>query len=333
MVPSDVFVAHTHRVWFDNLSRIAQPDYARRLVRLDEVNFWAPKAPLPLKRFAPGDLLFFRLGAPVRCIVGYGFFASFHPAHPALPADVHMVWDMFGPKNGARAKSELAALLGRSSNEDLLRPVGCTVLRDAVFWPDARWIPWGPERGYATSGLQRGRTDADPRNVRDLMAEVTRDQVSLPMDFDDRFVPVEVDERGRAATTRVEREGQSTFRLRLLQAYGWQCAVTREHTEPVLDAAHIQPYLGPRSNHLQNGIVLTKEFHALFDRGLATIEPPSARSDGYRLRISKQISQRWNNGKRYYQYDGQDLVVPANPALRPSVDAVIWHRENVFERV
>lgn len=333
MLPRDVFVAHTHRVWFDNLSRLARPEYEHGVLRLDEVNFWAPKAPLPLKRFVPGDLLFFRLGAPVRCIVGYGYFASFHPARPDLPADVHMVWELFGAKNGAMSKSEFAALLGRRSVGDLERPVGCTVLRDAVFWPESRWIPWGHERGYADTGLQRGRTDADPANVLRLMTEVTRDQVSLPFDFAARFVPLHMDERERVAVTRVEREGQATFRLRLLQAYDWQCAVTREHTEPVLDAAHIQPYLGPRSNHLQNGIVLTKEFHTLFDRGLATIEPPSAGVDGYRLRISKQISQRWNNGRRYYQYDNQELIVPANPTLRPSIDAVLWHRENVFERV
>lgn len=41
----------------------------------------------------------------------------------------------------------------------------------------------------------------------------------------------------------------------------------------VLDAAHIQPCLGPRSNHPQNGLVLTKEFHALFDRGYVTVTP------------------------------------------------------------
>jgi hypothetical protein len=41
----------------------------------------------------------------------------------------------------------------------------------------------------------------------------------------------------------------------------------------VLDAAHIQPYLGPRSNHLQNGILLTKESHTLFDLGYVTMTP------------------------------------------------------------
>ena len=37
------------------------------------------------------------------------------------------------------------------------------------------------------------------------------------------------------------------------------------------ESAHIQPYLGPRSNHVQNGVLLTKELHALFDAGYVTI--------------------------------------------------------------
>ena len=95
-------------------------------------------------------------------------------------------------------------------------------------------------------------------------------------------------------------------------------------------AAHIQPYLGPASNHVRNGLLLTQEFHTLFDRGLATVE---TRRDKYQLRVSPRIRERWNNGHRYYQFDKRELHVPADPALRPSPLALEWHREHVFERV
>jgi putative restriction endonuclease len=101
----------------------------------------------------------------------------------------------------------------------------------------------------------------------------------------------------------------------------------------VLDAAHIQPYLGPLSNHVQNGLVLTKEFHTLFDKGLATIEPPVTGRQGYRLRLSTQIKERWNNGRRYYEYENREVVVPEELALRPSAAALEWHRAMVFDRV
>ena len=62
-----------------------------------------------------------------------------------------------------------------------------------------------------------------------------------------------------------EWEGQGPFRLRMLDSHGRR-AISGERTGPVLDGAHIQPYLGPRSNHVQNGLLLTTDLHALFDR-------------------------------------------------------------------
>jgi hypothetical protein len=112
-----------------------------------------------------------------------------------------------------------------------------------------------------------GRTETDEQNIAELLAEVQRDNVEPPQELVEDFELVAVDERQRASVTQAVREGQGAFRLRLLEAYRGACAITGEHTEPVLDATHIQPYLGPRSNHPRNGLILTKEFHALSTRG------------------------------------------------------------------
>jgi putative restriction endonuclease len=323
------YIAHTHREWFDYLSTLAAAERSGAgPLRLDEVNFWSPRSPEPLrKNFAPGEPIFFRLGAPIRHVVGYGFFATFYPA------DVHLAWDLFLVKNGAASKAELARLLGRQTLNELEKPLGCTVLRDAVFWPEAQWIPWGSNMGYADSGVQRGLTEDEPVRVQTLFDAIVRDGVEGPSELTQKFLPIEVDDRRWADAIRVDREGRGTFRLRLLQAYGGRCAITNEHTEPVLDAAHIQPYLGPLSNHVQNGILLTKEFHTLFDKGLATIEPPDATRQGYRLRLSTQIADRWKNGHRYYEYKDSELAVPDDPSLQPSPLALAWHHEHIFERV
>lgn len=319
----EAYVAHTHREWFDFLSTHARDG------RLDEVNFWFPNSPRPPKKFEIAEPVFFRLGAPERKIAGCGFFATFQVV------DLGLAWETFGFRNGAPDRSTFYRLLGRRTAEDLRKPVGCMILRDARFWPDHRWIPWGTERGHADTGIQRGRTETDPANVARLFDELRRDDVAPPPDLLEEFEPLHVDERMLVSRPRVEREGQGTFRLRLLDAYGRQCAITGEHTEPVLDAAHIQDYLGPKSNHVRNGMVLTKEFHALFDRGLVTVEPPTrAKPDLYVVRVSRLIHDRWNNGKRYLEHDGKPLkAVPANPALRPSTAALEWHREVKFERV
>lgn len=318
-----VYIAHTNREWFDNLSITGAPR-ADGLARVDEVNFWSPKSPKPIKRFARGEPVFFRLGAPERRIAGYGFFADH-----LSDIDVLLAWRLFGPKNGAPTLIDFARILGRT-NATLRHPLGCTLLRDATFWPEARWIPWGSERGYASTGLQRGRTEADVANLALLHAQLQLDAVAPPQDLAPRFHLVEGDARRVVTTEQVRREGQGTFRARLLKAYRVQCAITGEHTEPVLDAAHIQPYLGPASNHLQNGLLLAQEFHTLFDRGLVCVEP---RGDDYTLRVSKLLEERWNNGRRYREYDGKALRVPDEQALRPSIEALEWHREEVYEKV
>ena len=120
------------------------------------------------------------------------------------------------------------------------------------------------------------------------------------------FQPLQVDERELILARTVQRVGQGTFRARLLDAYDRRCAITGERTEPVLDAAHIQPYLGPRSNHVRNGLVLSKEFHTLFDLGYVTVDPD------YRVHVSPRLRADWRNGRRFYEYDGQPLAqIPA----------------------
>jgi putative restriction endonuclease len=318
----EVFIAHTHREWFDFLSRHTENG------RLDEVNFWFPKSQKPPKNFRAGEPIFFRLGAPERKVAGYGFFASFQ----LLP--LSLAWDSFGHRNGAVDRSTFHGILGRITPEQMALPLACMVLLEARFWPDSRWIPWASSRGYAESGVQMGRTDIDPTNLELLFEAMRRDAAEAPTELGDDFEPLDVDEREVASADIKVREGQGAFRLRLLETYRGCCAITGEHTEPVLDAAHIQGYLGPRSNHPQNGLILTKEFHALFDKGLVTIEPPLRSSNDYRIRVSRLIRERWKNGRRYNEFDGLPLVsLPRDPRLRPSPGALEWHREVRFEKV
>jgi hypothetical protein len=50
------------------------------------------------------------------------------------------------------------------------------------------------------------------------------------------------------------RLGQGAFRVAVTDAYGRSCAVTREHSLPVLEAAHIQPYaLGGTARRAERG--------------------------------------------------------------------------------
>lgn len=311
------YIALTDERWFDFLSSRAVDG------RVDEVNFWHPRAQRPLiKTMRPGDPVFFRLKKGRNVIVGYGFFAHF------LVVGVDEAWSLFGWKNGDDSFAGFLGRIGGYRGEDLRRvenrrkPLGCTILRDARFWPDPSWMPWGAGRGWKPNIVQ-GKTERDPRRAQALLARIAADAAVQPADLMDRFEPLDVDERTWVERRVARREGQGTFKARLLDSYG-QCAITGEHTRPVLDGAHIQPYLDPRSNHVQNGLLLTKEFHTLFDQGYVTVTPD------YEVRVSSALHDRWNNGKRYYQYDGAPLRTPKDPAHWPSRAALEWHARQRF---
>jgi putative restriction endonuclease len=312
------YVALTDKAWFDFVSSRAVDG------GLDEANFWSPNAQKPMKRFELGEPIFLRLKKPHHAIAGYGFFA-----HWSL-LDLDAAWDFFAWKNGDPDKVSFFERLGRYRGIDLFdasvqpKPLACTLLRSVSVWPQDRWIAWGDAMGWPSS-TQQGKTETDEQRVELLLGLIATEQHDTPEEFTDAFALVGTDERRVVEARIAQREGQGTFRARLLDAYGRRCAITGEHTEPVLDAAHIQPDLGPRSNHLQNGLVLTKEFHVLFDRGLVTVTPD------YEVRVSSRIKAEWKNG-RYYPYDGKQLAqLPAVASQRPSQEALAWHLERVFQ--
>jgi len=313
------FIANTDKRWFDFLSTKASAGV------VDEVNFWSPSAERPMKRMQPGEPVFFRLKSPDNAIAGYGFFAHFQLVR------IDLAWEIFGYKNGDPDRGtfyrRIAAYRGvdPTSLLDFPSPLACTVLRQAHFWPDPSWIPWGEDRGWRRNIVQ-GRTEDDAARAELLLSMVRRDGVTAPGDLAGAFRPSGIDRRTWMERQVAEREGQGTFRLRLLGAWNGSCAITGEHTELVLDAAHIEPYRGPQSNHVQNGLLLTKEFHALFDAGYLTVTP-----EEHRVLVSPRLYKDWNNGRRFRPYDGQPLDhLPARPELRPSAEVLDWHRRTVF---
>ena len=314
------FIAVTDDRWFRFLKGEASGG------RVDEVNFWSPRSVRKIKAFAPGEPVFFRLKRGFDAIAGYGFFA--HHTVIGLAA----AWDVFGWRNGEPDEVTFLGRIGEYRGEDLLDPrhrsdpIACTILRDARFWPRDQWIPWGVDQGWAKNIVQ-GKTERDPVRAELLRGAITADHSydETCAEYREQFEVLDFDARRWRVAETVVREGQGTFRTRILDAYGRRCAITGERTEPVLDAAHIQPYLGPPSNHVQNGLLLTKEFHALFDEGLVGVTP-----DGF-VKVSRALRQRWQNGRRYYDYDGKSLAkLPDDPRHRPSEEALEWHMRARF---
>lgn len=311
-------VALTDRSWFDHLRSRARATGGR----LDEVNFWRPKSQREASGLPPGAPFFLRLKAPVNAIAGFGFFAVWH----LLP--LREAWTLFGDKNGAPDFAgflrRIAAFRGESDLAESL-PVGCVVLRDVTFLEERDFLPWGGNEGWSRNiVVEKGYDLASPPGDR-LLRLIRERRASAAAEFSPEFAIVECDQRRLVESRSILREGQAAFRLRLLDAYGNRCAVTGERTVPVLDAAHIQPYLGPASNHVQNGIVLRSDLHELFDRGYVTVTPE------LKIKVSDRIRAEFENGRDYYALQDNPVKVrPRRDDERPSAEALRWHNERVF---
>ncbi|MBE1486766.1 HNH endonuclease [Plantactinospora soyae] len=109
------------------------------------------------------------------------------------------------------------------------------------------------------------------------------------------------------------RQGQVSFRRRLIEAYGGRCAITGCDVEAVLQAAHISRYDGAATNQVNNGLLLRADLHNLFDRGLLWID------DSYQIRLAETATH-------YAELAGRRLRLPKRVADRPDKAALRQHR-------
>ncbi len=123
----------------------------------------------------------------------------------------------------------------------------------------------------------------------------------------------------RKVTSEKDRLGQSEFRQAVLRSYGQRCCVTAVSVVELLEAAHIQPYIDARSNHVQNGLAMRVDIHRLFDEGLVSI------SEDGTLMVSSRLS-----GTSYASLAGRKVRQPLASSQAPSRLALDYHRTNLF---
>lgn len=124
------------------------------------------------------------------------------------------------------------------------------------------------------------------------------------------------DARERILSSIVRRRGQPAFRKQLLKAYHGRCAITGCDVEAVLDAAHIIPYKGPKTNHPGNGLLLRTDLHTLFDLKLIAVDTASMV-----LLVSSSLG-----GTCYDGYRGRAISLPDDLGSQPNREALDQHR-------
>jgi putative restriction endonuclease len=305
----DGFVAVTDPGWFERLSREPGPR---------DANFWRPSA--RAFRLAVGTPFLFKLKAPHNAIAGFGFFAGFS----ILPD--WLAWDTFGEANGVDDLDALRARLrriqeGARIEADAGGRIGCCLIAEARFFPKEAWVrppsDWSPRtQTGATYDLSAG----EGRRVwQECLAAAALDAQQVAPAPAASMGP-----RYGAPTMHQPRLGQGIFRVQVLDAYGRACAVTGEHSLPVLEAAHIKPYAKGGEHDVANGLSLRTDIHRLFDKGYVTVDEDA------KFIVGRRLKQDFENGRSYYGLVGQALLLPAEAERRPSSQALAWHRESVF---
>src|SRR5207247_367969 len=232
-------------------------------------------------------------------------------------------WECFGIANGAESLEALRQRIQRIRQNINYRGVapitniGCIAIVKVTFFRREEWVPqpldWpGPNLRGKRYDIEIGE---GARVWQECLARSAKPVTSVREERPRFGEPVLIRPR----------LGQGAFRVAVTDAYGRACAVTGEHSLPVLEAAHIKPYSQSGPHDVSNGLLLRVDLHRLFDQGYVTITPE------YRLRVSDRLRADFENGRAYYPFNDQQLVsLPSAGDERPSGEFLRWHNENRF---
>jgi putative restriction endonuclease len=307
-------IAVTDHEWFDFLSR--QHD-------LDEVNFWRPRD-TQTPHIEPGTPFLFKLKRRYGDrIVGFGIFAR----HSVLP--VWVAWDAFGKANGAESLVAMRRRIERLRRERVNAKgagdyaIGCVMLSGPMFFDRADWI--GPPSDWSPNIVQGKMYDLmDGEGARIWSRCLTIAAGHGRLDSAGAAQEPRLPRYGEPTLIR-PRLGQGTFRIAVMDAYGRSCAVTTEHSLPVLEAAHIQPYAEDGPHEVANGLLLRTDIHRLFDAGYVTVSP-----EDLRFQVSRRLKDDYENGRTYYALHGTEIHMPHDQADKPGRSFLEWHASQRF---
>lgn len=304
------YVGVTDTNWFNFLKK-SNPE---------DVNFWKPNDTQFFKAIEKGSPFLFKLKAPYNAIGGVGFFSAF----ALLPLTI--AWDAFEQRNGCESFNSLRSMILKYRTKKTSPIIiGCIILTNPIFFNESEFIAIPPDWSKnIVSG--KGYDDTDPIGSR-LWDEVKlrlqkRAFYKQPISED---LDAAIFEPSYKDTVSKVRIGQGAFRVMVSEAYGRSCAITGDHTLPVLEAAHIRAFSSKGPNNVSNGLLLRSDLHKLYDRGYITI------TKDHHVVVSKSLKEEFNNGKIYYQMHGKRLCsIPKDPILLPRIEYLEWHNENVF---
>ena len=293
----------------------------------EDINFWQPGGKLNFRALSPGAPFLFKLKSPRNAIAGLGFFSS----HSILPLGV--AWNIFQERNGVgsyfQLRDKIIAYRTAENSFDANPNIGCIVLTDPIFFKPEDWIDvpsdWSRSivqgKSYETSfgiGKELWNVIEHKLEAYHFFDRQESDQSQLILE------EPESPEYSKRYLTKV-RYGQGAFRVQLTDAYHRRCSISGERTLPTLEAAHIKPFSHFGPSQLANGLLLRADLHKLFDAGYITV------TGRYQVEVSKKIREEFENGKEYYRYNGQNLMILPNRLKdRPNPNFLDFHNSEIY---
>ena len=137
-----------------------------------------------------------------------------------------------------------------------------------------------------------------------------------------------VKEDARLYETSRERGREARFRLTVVPAYNYTCALTwyrlvTVDSGSIVDAAHIHQFADSRNNHPRNGIALCKNAHWVFDEGLWSLD------DEYRVLVDmKRFDESGAEELLLSLKANSRILLPADPNYWPDKAHLAWHRKH-----
>jgi len=124
-----------------------------------------------------------------------------------------------------------------------------------------------------------------------------------------------------------ERGREARFRLTVVPAYNYTCALTRYRlvtmdSGSIVDAAHIHQFADSRNNHPRNGIALCKNGHWMFDEGLWSLD------NEYRVLVAvKRFDESGAEALLLSFKANSRILLPTDPNYWPDKARLAWHRK------
>lgn len=292
---------------------------------LEEVNFWQPSGSRQFRAIERGEPFFFKLKSPQNRIAGFGVFLR----SEILPD--WLAWECFAQQNGTATELEFRSSLDAYRRKNGVMGVGtekvtCLIISSPVFFTPDDWVEEPRDwKKNIVSGKGYDLSDGEGRRIFEECQARARGMLSAGGIIDVEERVGKVLERYSEGVLVRPRLGQGSFRLAVEDAYGKACAVTHEHSRPVLEAAHIKPYGQGGEHAVTNGILLRRDLHRLFDCGYVAI------AKDHTLLVSERLKREYNNGRTYYALHGQALSRPDRVEDRPDATLLEWHRDVVFK--